>query len=143
MMFFNSNFNTAFDELSKIHDALMNGNAMLQLHEDSDYTYNLLTKNVPYISVGNFTSDLTNESTDSYRVGVSPKAPDVDFMIEDCAGRSIPFMWSDIDELIVALQDLKEKNYKRILKSKELEDDYNQDRIKELEDELNRLKKAA
>lgn len=142
---FNTQFNAAFDELSKIHDALMDASnsGYLQLHTDDEYTYNLLTNPKEYYSVGMYLSLDANEPTDAYRVGPSPINEEDDFIIEDSAGRNIPIQWGDIDSLITTLQELKEERYDTILKAKEVQDSLHQERINELEAELNKLKKVA
>lgn len=141
---FTNQFNTAFDELSQIHNALINNHGgVLQLHTNDECGFNLLHDDTEYSPIGSYISLDTNEFTDSYRVGVSPVAPKDDFMIEDSAGRNIPIQWGDIDQMITALQELKERNYDVILKAKECEDEEKQERIKELEEELAKLKNNA
>lgn len=133
---FTNDFDNLFKSMKKIHNQLNEGNGILKIEHTDDYKYNKLTND--YVSGPQY-EKIDGVKEDMWRVGSSSVNPKEDFMIEDSTGRYIPFEWYNIDSLIKALKEAKEKYDHLVMESKQKEKEYKTNEKIEIQNKINEL----
>lgn len=127
---FNNTFDRIYNEMQELHN---------KIHDSylEDLTFKILTDPGKYIA-----SESKYENEDTWRVGPAMLAGE-EFIIEDNVGRNIPIMWSDLPDLLKALESLSERHKEDVSRVAREEEEDRQKLIEELTEQLRELKDKA